>query len=341
MLQRFLFSVILMWSLVIPLHAQQRDTIMLYNGQVFIGKIKGAQMGVLTIDDVDMRFLNLKMYKIKSLSTHRRFRIETEGREIYYANLSTSERQGWVNIITDDSSSLPIPIVNLSLIVLLEKTFFSRVDGNLAVGFNYTKSSDIGLTNINLQAHYLGKKFEYQLSISFNGSIDSSEYSRDREDISLFGAYTASTSWFLAASLEYQRNLELSIARRYSQMVGGGNKLFVRHNWQFLVVSGITFNQERSTAGESSSLLLELPLILRFNFFKYRQPNMQISSTQSLFYGIAQNNRVRYSTNTSFSWELIKDFYFTMNPYVNYDSSPPEGGNTIDYGISFNLSYKF
>ena len=326
--------------MVVPLLAQHRDTIELYNGQKFIGKVKEAQLGVLTIDDVDLRLLNIKMYKIKILTSHRRFRIET-GREIYFGVVTSSEKPGWVNILFDDSSTHTIPILDITLLALIEKTFISRVDGNLAAGVSYTKSSDVGLTNINLRAQYIGKIFEYQLNISLNGSIDSSDYSRDREDISIFGAYAASPTWFLAASLDYQRNLELSIARRYSQMAGGGNKLFVRHNWQMLVISGIAFNQEKSTSGETSGLLLEIPLVLRFNFFKYRQPNMQISTTQSLFYGIAQNNRVRYSTNTSFSWELIKDFYFTMNPYINYDSSPPEGGNTVDYGISFNLSYKF
>mgnify|MGYP003694470137 CR=1 FL=1 len=40
--------------------------------------------------------------------------------------------------------------------------------------------------------------------------------------------YSTGPAWFAAASFNYQRNIELSIARRYQEWIGGGNKVFVR-----------------------------------------------------------------------------------------------------------------
>jgi hypothetical protein len=142
-------------------------------------------------------------------------------------------------------------------------------------------------------------------------------------------------------SFNYQRNLELAIARRYQELIGGGNKIFVRQHWMLLVTSGIAFNQEKSTAGVSSGTLLEIPVGIRFNFFKYRQPNIQINSTQTVFFSLSQRGRKRFNSNTSFSWELIKNFRININPYLTYDNQPPEGNSNYDYGASIGLTLTF
>ena len=69
---------------------------------------------------------------------------------------------------------------------------------------------------------------------------------------------------------------------------------------------------------------------------------MQISTTQSMFFSLSEAGRVRYDGNTNFSWELVKDFSFTVNIYNNFDSKPPPGSESkFDYGIVMGLSYKF
>ena len=173
------------------------------------------------------------------------------------------------------------------------------------------------------------------------GSIDSSKYSRDKEDASLFSIYNVTPTWFLAGSFVYQRNLELSIARRYQEMFGGGNKIVSGKSWLVLASSGITFNQEKSTSGIASDLLLEIPLMLRVNYYKYQQPNIQISSTNAAFFSLSQKDRIRFDANIYFSWELVRRFYLTISPYANFDSQPPEGNSNFDYGSAVSISFQF
>jgi hypothetical protein len=179
------------------------------------------------------------------------------------------------------------------------------------------------------------------LSLSAITSIDSGVLSRDRENGNLFTGLILNPTWFAAFGLDYERNVELSIASRFQELVGAGNKLLIRKNLQLQAISGITFNQEVSTSGNSSGFLLEIPFIVRFNFFKYRKPNLQFSAIQSISYSLTQKDRFRYGGDIAFSWELIKDFYWTINPYANFDSQPPEGNSKSDYGIAVGLSYKF
>lgn len=321
--------------------AQDRDSIFLYKGQVLIGDIKGGKLGYLTIDDADLSILNVKMYKIKSVKATNRFRIETSEKQIYYGVLQKSAREGWVNILLDDSSVVEVDIMSLNQVLSLGKNFFSRLDGNLSAGFSYTKANNLGQLNFSSSVRYSGERFVNQLSLSTIGTLDSSKYSRDREDGELFSTYNINAAWFAAVGLTYQRNLELSIARRFSEMIGGGNKLAVRQNWQLRALSGVSFSQEKSTAGESSGLLVEVPVVLLFNYYKYHHPNLQISSSQTMYNSLTQKGRIRFDGYINFSWEVFYHFYLTWSPYASFDNQPPEGNSNTDFGVAVNITYKF
>ncbi len=319
----------------------QKDTIHLFKGQELIGDIKGARFGELTLDDNSINIIEMKMYKIRRINAVQRFKIESNSKIIYYGVMKEGKQDGWVRILLDDSSTVDLSILDINTITALEKGFWTRLNGTFGAGFTYTKSKDLGQFNINTDIYYFGEVADYQLSLSAISSIDSGVFSRDRENGELFFGLNLSPTWFMALGLEYERNLELSIARRFQELVGGGNKLIVKKYLQLMVITGMTFNQEKSTSGVSSDLLLEVPLIVRFNFFKYSNPNLQINTTQSIFYSLSQKNRTRYGGNFSFSWEILKDFYWSINPYANFDTQPPEGTTKSDYGVAINLTYKF
>jgi len=332
------FLVFIIWSKGV--FAQGKDTIVLYNGQVLIGEIKGAQYGEVIIDDIDLKMIHVKQYKIRRLTANRTFKIETNDKRSLVGLLKPAAKNGWVKILPDSGSAFDAGIMSLNTIFSVNQSFFSQLNGSFSTGFSFTKSSDIGQFSLSSTVFYMTRYWDYQLSLSMNGTLDSTGYSRDREDASFFTAYTFSPTWFAAVNLAYQRNLELDIARRYQQMIGGGNKLMVRQYSQLYAVTGLVFNQEKSTTGEHSGLLLEIPIVLKFNFFKYSQPNIQISSSQTVFFGITQKGRIRFSGNTSFSWQLIRDFYLTINPYTNFDNQSSETSD-FDYGVSVSVSYKF
>jgi hypothetical protein len=329
--------------LVFPLlcAAQQKDTIFLFNGQILIGDVLGGELGVLSLDETDLGVIKIKLYKIRMIKTSKEFKIETSTRDIYYGSMQVADVPGRTNIMSGDLVLESIELTDISNISSLEKQFWTRLQGNISAGLSYTKSSNVGQINLNSDVLFVSKKMAYQLHVSEYISIDSSKYSRDREQYELFVNYDFTPSWFVAGLTSYQRNLELSLARRLQEMVGAGYKLLVEKQLHLLLVSGLTFNQEKSTAGVESGLLLEIPVMLRFNFFRFKSPNMQISSTQTGYFSIFQKGRIRYDSNTQFSWELFKNFWLSMTPYGSFDNRPPEGGNTFDFGITVGLSYKF
>jgi hypothetical protein len=322
--------------------AQGKDSIYLYNGQELIGDIQNASMGVISIDDIDLKIQNIKLYKIKRLVSRQIFKIETYDKRTYYNTLAPDLKEGWIIIRQGGKEEVVMPIVNIRLLTPLNQTFFKSLDGNLSAGFTYAKSSNIGQVNFSTTVSYSTKQWNFQLSGSEIGSLDSSKYSRDNENLQLFGAYDLSATWFAAGVIQYQRNLELSIARRLLEMLGAGKRLVIKETWQLLAVSGLSLSQERSTQGQPSGPLYEIPLMFRFNFYQFHHPNIQITTTETIYYSLSESGRVRIDGSTNISWELVRYFYFTLNPYTNYDSKPPGGNSqTFDFGLSLSLTYKF
>lgn len=323
-------------------HSDYNDSIFMYNGQILIGEINSVSLGVMNIDDIDLKSQNVKLYKIRRLSMPHLFKVETIGRQIYYSLIRPSPKDGWIELETTPGHWISLSITDLYTVISLDRDFFKRLNGSLAAGFSFTKSSGIGQVNLNATVKFATKLVDYQLTASEIGSIDTSKFSRDNESLELFAGIDISPTYFIAAAAQYQRNLELSIARRYSVLLGLGNKLIIRPQWQLVAVSGVQLSQELSTAGENSGVLFELPLMFRFNLYTFNHPNIQISTSQTAYLGLTQFGRFRYDGSTNFSWELIRYFYLTISPYTNFDSRPPTGNTSkFDYGIVFNISYKF
>src|SRR5215471_11983457 len=317
----------------IRLSAQQRDSIFLYNGTVLMGDIKGARLGEVTIDADGVQVMDIKQYRIRTINTFHRCRIETNDKQIYFGTLERSAQLGWVVIKTDGGDAFEKRISDVSTILPYEKGFIKQLNGNFSAGFSFAKSSNLGQVNFSGTAQYATDRFDYELNLSTIGSIDSSRYSRDRENAGITVAYNLTPSWFLAAGLNYQRNLELSIDRRFQELLGAGNKVFSRKYWMLRAVTGLSFSEEKRTDGTESGVLLEIPVILRFDFFKYHHPNIQINASEAAFFGITQQGRIRTESNVNFSWEIVRRFYLTLNPYASSDNQAPEQNSKFDYGL--------
>ena len=240
-LESFSFSASLFVVFILRSFCQTRDSIILYNGEALIGAVQSSGLGSISIDDIDLKMLNIKLYKIKTLIIHERFKIETIEKKIYYGTLRTSGKDGWVDIHLDNGDILPIHIVKIYQLTSMDTDILKRLNGNVSAGLSFSKSSQIGQVNFSGLVQFATKLFDYQLSVSSIGSIDSGKYSRDNENAFLLNSYNLTPTWFISGAAQYQRNLELSVSRRYLFMLGIGNKLVIKKNMRLLVNYGNDF----------------------------------------------------------------------------------------------------
>ncbi len=306
-LRKLLFTILCLLPVIV--WGQKKDSVFLRNGQILIGDIKNVKYGKITIDDVDLNILSVKLYKVKTIKSSHRFKITTDNKEIYVGILNQGTRSGWTKVVSDSGEITALKITSISTMVFIEKQFFKRLDGNIGAGFSFTKSSGVGQVNLNSTISYVTKDFENQFTASTIGSIDSSKYSRDNENVELFSTYNFSSSWLASGLLAYQRNLELSLSRRFQELIGAGNKLLVRNNLELVAISGLSFNQEKSTTGVKSGVLLEVPVMVRFNFFNFQHPNIQISTSQTLYFGLTQKRAYTFQRKYRFQLGACTQFF--------------------------------
>lgn len=343
MSQKLGFILVFLMFLIKPIlsSAQEKDTVYLRNGQVLIGKLLSVSLGVIEFDDADLNVQNIRYHKIKTISAgSRTFRIETIDKNFYYGVLKPSRKYGEV-IIDNSLEEKTYQIADIYELKVLENRFLKKIKGTISFGYSYTKSSDIGRRNIDVNLKFTENKFNVALTASSIFTNNQGEKTRDREGILLSGFYDLDAVWLTGLLLNYQRNIELGLDRRFQQGVGIGRRLLLKNNLQGVLVSGMVTNQERDLEGNSSGSLFELPVQFSLNYFHYSAPNIQISFNSGMFFGINQGGRKRFDGETRINWEVISNLNFGLQFYSSFDNASLGGSsNNYDYGIVFNVGYK-
>jgi hypothetical protein len=326
--------------------AQEKDTLFLRGGHMLIGELKSVKIGVFEFDDVDLNIQQVKYHKIRTFrAVSNDYRIETSDKSVYIGKAKPSGMYGQF-VIYNDSIQKTYKLSQIYQITLLEDGFWEKIHGSVAAGWSYTKSSNIGRWNFDANFNYTSLKFSSQITGSMIFTRDNGVSSRDREGLLVSGFYDVSAQNIIGLFFNYQRNIELGLARRFQQGGGFGKRLVLRDNLQGVLFSGLAVNQELSIEGSGTGNLYEIPLFFKLNFFNFTPSNISVSLNQNLFYGIDQNNRIRYDGETRIDYEIIKDLKLGFQFYLNLDSQPlnteiDQIGSNTDYGMVFNVGYRF
>lgn len=322
--------------------AQEQDTLYLRNGQIMVGKLNSISLGIIEFDDLDLSLQNVKYHKIKTVKAAKStYRIETIDKNVYFGILKPSTNYGEV-IVDDGFVEKPYPIVEIYNLVSLEKRFIKKIKGTVSAGYSYTKSSDVGRTNLDWNLRFTEEKYQVNFTGSFIFTNNQGEKTRDRESVS-FGTYYNLNSVLLGGlGINYQRNIELGLSSRFQQVLGFGRRFLHKSNLQGILISGLVMNQERSLEGTGTGNLFEIPLQYKLSYFHYTAPNLSFTFFPKAFLGLNQNGRTRFDSDTNIDWEIINNLNLGLQFYASFDSQALEGSTTnFDYGIVFNIGYKF
>ncbi len=322
----------------------RKDTLFLNNGELLIGELKEVIRGKATFKSDALSIVTVKAYKIRTMhTTIGTLRIETTDQRRLYGKLVPSASKDSI-YVADELMRTELALKDINYVVAFQPNFLSQLDGTVSAGFSFSRSSSIGQFNLNGDVKHTTRWLQSELTVSELGSIDSSHFSLDqsKEQLSSYH-YIKSSAWFADVGISHQRNVELSLAARYQGMVGPGYKFLAEQTINAFVLSGVAVSSEQSLGGQSpNGRQIEIPVVVKLDYFKYKQPNMQITMTNAAYFSLTKKGRFRYDGGISFSWELVSDFYLTTNLYGNYDNKPlDQGPAKVDYGLVLGITYKF
>jgi hypothetical protein len=323
-----------------PALGQKNDTVYLYNGDRITGELKKFENGLLFLKTDAMQTVNIEYDRISTLYSAKNFEFRETSGYRYFGTLLNSSVPGTVNIITT-IDTIPKPLWDIVQITSIKNRFFQKIDGSIDIGLNYTKASDVFQFSIAASAIHRTANYATEVDLSSIVSDQDDDISRNN-DAGLNVTRYFPGKWFANILTMGQQNTELDLDYRLLAGLGGGYDL-VRSNSQRLCgMGGLLANRERTLDSALVSTNLELLLSLQYKWFKYRQPKIDITSGFNVYPSLSTSGRVRLEYDLSAKIEIVKDVFFSITLYDNFDNNPSASNNSKnDWGIITSIGYTF
>jgi Protein of unknown function, DUF481 len=317
------------------------DVVLLRNGNDISGDIVSLRFGMLRVKTNDMSTLSIKWPAVRSIASKFSFAVETRSGVKIYGPIETS-KDGTLLIVGNDDKRTEIRIEDVERIDQYSPTFWKRINGNLAVGFSYTKSSAISVGSVNFDSSYRSTAHDVSLVFSSNSttSADGATTNRDVLSSSVLFLQQSRNFWGLVGSAE--RDQELGIDAR---LVGGavlGRHLVEGPHTELTGTMGVVGSQEWIAGSSAAQTNLEGVIGAAWRVFKFTDPETTVQMDLAVYPGISDSGRYRATGNLSVTCKVVGDLTVGMTGYLSYDSRPPQPtAQTSDYGVTFNLGYSF
>jgi hypothetical protein len=331
-----------------PAHADRDNTdiVLLKNGDRITGEITQLEFGRLTLSTDDIGTISIEWDAIASIDSRYVFDVERAGGRRYAGLIATSP-DGQSLLIQDEGTEESVPLSAITRITELETGFWQRVSGTMSVGFNYTNSTGIRTGSVNISSSYQAERLKATLDISALETSSPDTEPSARENITSTVQFHRERPSFLMLLNSLERNDELGIDARIT--TGGGLARYFGQDQdsEIMLFVGAVANQEWTNDEaevpdeDNSQQSLEGVLGASWRIFRFDDPEISLSSTAYLYPSLTESGRHRGSLDVSLRREFFKDFFFDISLYDTYDSNPPSGGETSDYGFVTSLGYKF
>lgn len=323
-----------------PMYAQKNDTVYLYNGDRITGELKKFEYGLLFLKTDAMQTVNIEYDRIFTIYSEKHFEFRTTSGYRYFGTVLPSTASGTINIVTT-SDTVPKPLWDIVQITSIKNRFFQKIDGSIDLGLNYTKATDVFQYSIMATATHRSNNYATQLNLNSILSDQDEDVSRNT-DAGLNVVRYFPGKWFARAETSWQENTELDLYYRVQIGLGGGYDLVRSNSQRLYPLAGILANQERTIDSSLVSKNLELLISMQYKWFRYSQPKIDISSGFNLFPSLTTGGRIRFEFDLSAKIEVVKDVFFSLTLYENFDNNPSsDNASKNDWGVITSLGYSF
>ena len=324
----------------IKVNAQRTDVVILDNGDHITGEVKKLEYGMLTFKTDDAGTILIEWKKISKLSSVNTYEVELIDGSINFGSLLESAKPK-ILIIGNELFRFEFVMDSVVMIHPIKNRFWTRIDGSVNIGFNYTKASSLAQMNFDANASYRAR--QYLGAASYSGTFTAQPEKDDtkRQDLNFSFSRMRKNKWFYITQLGFQQNSELGLILRTSLSAGTGRNTIQTNKNVLSFNSGLSANRELKEGLESAETNLEAYLQGSYTFFIYETPKSDISILYTIYPGITDWGRIRYDGSINLSQEIVKDFKITLSFKQDFDNQPAEGASKSDYNLVLSVGYTF
>jgi hypothetical protein len=333
--------VIVCWFFLANVNAQKNDTIYLINGDRLSGELKKLEYGLVYLKTDALQTVEIQYDYISTIYSDKTFDMLTTSGRRYYGSIIKSNIPATVNILTP-YELIDKPIADIVEIKSLKSSFFDKIDGSVDIGSNYTKSSDVFQFNLATSVTHHTKLYDTKLELN---SIITDQQEKDvsrKNDLGVNITRKFLSKWLAGALIKGQQNTELDLKKRLLAGVGAGYDLVRTNSKRFYPMAGLIVNYEQTIDSAVVSTNFEGLISIQYKWFQYRHPKIDVTVGLNFYPSFTIKNRRRVEFETKAKFEIVKDLYFSLSIYDNFDSKPSEGSSSKnDWGIITSVGYTF
>ena len=346
-----LFFTILLQLMSIPaLGRDKTDVIILKNGDHITGEIKSLARGKMSLSTDSMGTVQIEWEDVERVTSQWVFEVETETGLRTIGSLAPATEPQTMEII-GESSRNTLNQTSVVRLTQIEAGFLARLEGYVDVGFNFARANRATQWTLGGEVKTRGET--RQVKTTFSSFFD------DRKDVDsttrnvLTVDFTRffSDRWLVTGLTAFTQNQELNLDLRSSFGGDLGRHVIQNHRTLLTVRAGAVFSREQFAPPDPTS---ENPLpmgedrsniegsgTIAWELFSFQDPEIDITTTLTVLPSLSNWGRIRADFDTRIQFELFKDFSWSATLFDNYDSRPPEGNETNDFGITTSVGWSF
>jgi putative salt-induced outer membrane protein YdiY len=317
--------------------AYAQDVVITTTGERLVGEIKSVEKDVLTLEtgysDSDFR---IKWDKIAAIESNRQFLVETfDGRRVSGSLKPDPEKKPVVQI-----AETSVQLKDVSAVQPFERTFWSRFDTAVDFGYSMTRANSAKQLSLGGNLSYRDDRYvDVVLANVFRSSQENAPETQ-RWDLGNDFRRLLGNRWYINTTQDFLNSEEQGLDLR-TTIGGGAGRYLTRSSSQYLALgAGLAWTNENFT----DPVLPTKDSAEAYLGTEFMTEKLKITDliTRLTYYpSLTISGRYRLAYRFDLDFNLPGDWYFRFGLFDNYDSKPPEGLSTNDYGWSNAFGFKF
>jgi putative salt-induced outer membrane protein YdiY len=317
--------------------AYGQDVVITTSGDRLVGEIKRVERDVLTLEtaysDTDFK---IEWENVAAIESKRQFLVETfDGRRLSGSLSLDPDKKPIVQI-----AGTSVPLAEVSVVQPFERSFWSRWDTALDFGYSMTRTNSAKQLSLGTNTSYRDERYVDVIFANVFRSSQENAPETQRWDLGNDFRRLLGNRWYANTTQDFLNSEEQGLDLR-TTIGGGGGRYVLRSASQYLALGGgLAWTNEKYTdPALPSKDSAEAYLGAEFMTEKLKITDLITRLTYYPSLTISDRYRLTYRFDLDFN--LPGDWYVRFGLFDNYDSRPPEGFSSNDYGWSNAFGFKF
>jgi hypothetical protein len=316
------------------------DVVVLDNGDRVTCEIKTLERSVLEVKTDAMGTVSIEWEHVERVTSPQLFQVEDlRGRKFHGSLGDTAEIHSLKVVGLEPTQTLSHD--DVVRIAAIDEVWTDRIKGSIDLGLDAKKASHETSYSLGASSSYCTRTFLAELNLQSSITSLTDVPTIQYNDLAFQLNHFRKSRWFSVGHTRFQTSSEQALDLRAS--LGGGVGKYVLQTNRSLssVIGGLIATREWYAAEPEPQDNLEAMISGDFEFFQFSPRKTDFTIDLALYPSLTTSGRVRGYLGSSLRWELIRDFYFSLNLSVDYDSEPPASAETSDWRFWTSLGYSF